>query len=200
MIMTKEGLYHNINKRKEEGKAPLKPGDEGYPTDKAFEDSEKTAKKEELEATGLFSDGEIEAILEDAEQLDELSTDTLNSYMDKAEKEREAKLSKAKEQKIKSRMAKHFGKDKKAKKLDKKALKNYSKAEKRDDSIDQAYAKVQKAQGTENDLDKRFPPKKGANVPAQKSTMLSRAKAKVKKMFSKEELDRINAIVETWEE
>ena len=140
------------------------------------------ARKEELEATGLFT-------VEEIEHLVELSTDTLNSYMDKAEKEREAKLSKAKDQKIKSRMAKHLGKDKKAEKLDKKALKNYSKAEKRDDSIDQAYAKVQKAQGTENDLNKRFPPRKGANVPAQKSNMLSRAKAKVRNALRKEDLE-----------
>ena len=44
--MAKKGLYYNINKRKKEGKAPLKPGSENYPTDKAFEDSAKTAKEE----------------------------------------------------------------------------------------------------------------------------------------------------------
>ena len=44
--MAKKGLYHNINKRKKEGKAPLKPSSENYPTDKAFADSAKTAKEE----------------------------------------------------------------------------------------------------------------------------------------------------------
>ena len=44
--MAKKGLYYNINKRKKEGKAPLKPSSKNYPTDKAFEDSAKTAKEE----------------------------------------------------------------------------------------------------------------------------------------------------------
>lgn len=44
--MANKGLYYNINKRKKEGKAPLKPSSKNYPTDKAFEDSAKTAKEE----------------------------------------------------------------------------------------------------------------------------------------------------------
>ena len=44
--MASKGLYYNINKRKKEGKAPLKPTSKNYPTDKAFEDSAKTAKEE----------------------------------------------------------------------------------------------------------------------------------------------------------
>ena len=93
----------------------------------------KALRKEDLEATGLFTAEEIEHLVE-------LSTDTLNSYMDKADKSREEKVSKAKEQKSQARLAKHFGKEKKAKKLDKKAEKNYSDAGKRDDGIDQAHA------------------------------------------------------------
>lgn len=41
----KKGLYHNVNKRRKEGKPPKKPGDKGYPTDKAWKDSAKTAKE-----------------------------------------------------------------------------------------------------------------------------------------------------------
>jgi len=44
--MANKGLYYNINKRKKEGKAPLKPSSDNYPTDKAFADSAKTAKEE----------------------------------------------------------------------------------------------------------------------------------------------------------
>jgi hypothetical protein len=43
----KHGLYYNVNKRKEKGLPPKKPGQEGYPTAKAWKESEKTAKKEE---------------------------------------------------------------------------------------------------------------------------------------------------------
>ena len=43
--MAKHGLYYNINKRKEEGLKPKKPGQKGYPTAKAFKESAKTAKK-----------------------------------------------------------------------------------------------------------------------------------------------------------
>jgi len=50
------------------------------------------AKMEELEATGLFSDSEIEAILKDAEQLDEISSRRLNSYIKKAEKQGEKNI------------------------------------------------------------------------------------------------------------
>jgi len=145
----------------------------------------KALRKEDLEATGLFSTEEIENLVE-------LSTDTLNSYMDKADKSREEKLSKAKEQKSQARLAKHFGKEKKAKKLDKKAEKNYSEAGKRDDGVDQAHAKVQKAQGTESDLRKKFPPKRGANVPAQlskKPSLMDKAKGAVKKLLRKEDLE-----------
>jgi len=41
----KQGLYYNINKRREKGLPPKKPGDKGYPTAKAFKQSAKTAKK-----------------------------------------------------------------------------------------------------------------------------------------------------------
>ena len=43
----KKGLYYNVNKRKKEGKPPKKKGDEGYPSDKAWDDSKKTAKEGE---------------------------------------------------------------------------------------------------------------------------------------------------------
>ena len=39
------GLYANINARREAGLPPKKPGQEGYPTAKAFKRSAKTAKK-----------------------------------------------------------------------------------------------------------------------------------------------------------
>ena len=45
-MAAQKGLYYNINKRKKEGKAPLKPSSDNYPTDKAFADSAKTAKEE----------------------------------------------------------------------------------------------------------------------------------------------------------
>lgn len=45
--MASKGLYYNINKRREEGKPPKKPGQKGYPTKQAFVDSAKTAKTEE---------------------------------------------------------------------------------------------------------------------------------------------------------
>ncbi len=46
----KKGLYYNVNKRKKQGKSPKKPGDKGYPTDKAWKDSAKTAKESEEKA------------------------------------------------------------------------------------------------------------------------------------------------------
>lgn len=42
----KKGLYHNVNKRKQQGKSPRKPGDENYPSDEAWEKSRKTAKED----------------------------------------------------------------------------------------------------------------------------------------------------------
>lgn len=39
------GLYANINARRKAGLPPKKPGDEGYPTAKAFRESAKTARK-----------------------------------------------------------------------------------------------------------------------------------------------------------
>jgi hypothetical protein len=44
--MAKKGLYYNINRRKEQGLAPKKPGEKGYPTAEAFKRSAKTAKKQ----------------------------------------------------------------------------------------------------------------------------------------------------------
>jgi len=132
----------------------------------------KALRKEDLEATGLFTAEEIENLVE-------LSTDTLNSYMDKAEKDVEAKLDKAREQSKEARFSRLIRKDKKAEKLDKKAQNNRIKAADRDDRIDQAYTKVKKAQGTENKFDKKFPPVKGAKVPAQLS----------KKALRKEDLE-----------
>ena len=41
----KPGLYANINAKKKAGKKMRKKGDKGAPTDKAFRDSAKTAKK-----------------------------------------------------------------------------------------------------------------------------------------------------------
>ena len=46
----KKGLYHNINAKKKRiargsGEKMRKPGSKGAPTDKAFRDSAKTAKK-----------------------------------------------------------------------------------------------------------------------------------------------------------
>jgi hypothetical protein len=40
----KRGLYYNINKRREAGLPPKRPGQEGYPTRQAFIDSKKTAR------------------------------------------------------------------------------------------------------------------------------------------------------------
>jgi hypothetical protein len=41
----KKGLYYNINKRREKGLPPKKPGQKGYPTKEAFVRSAKTAKR-----------------------------------------------------------------------------------------------------------------------------------------------------------
>ena len=41
----KPGLYANIRKRRKSGKPMRKKGEKGAPTDKAFRDSAKTAKK-----------------------------------------------------------------------------------------------------------------------------------------------------------
>jgi hypothetical protein len=43
--MAKRGLYANINAKKKAGKKMRKKGDKGAPTDKAFRDSKKTARK-----------------------------------------------------------------------------------------------------------------------------------------------------------
>lgn len=43
--MAKRGLYANINAKKKAGNKMRKKGDPGAPTDKAFRDSAKTAKK-----------------------------------------------------------------------------------------------------------------------------------------------------------
>ena len=40
----KRGLYYNINKRREEGLKPKKPGDKGYPKASAFKAAAKTAR------------------------------------------------------------------------------------------------------------------------------------------------------------
>ena len=45
----KKGLYANIHAKRKRGEKMRSKGDEGAPTDKAFRDSEKTAKKEEVE-------------------------------------------------------------------------------------------------------------------------------------------------------
>jgi hypothetical protein len=42
---SKHGLYHNIHKRRKSGKPMRKKGEKGAPSDKAFRDSAKTAKK-----------------------------------------------------------------------------------------------------------------------------------------------------------
>ena len=44
-VMAKRGLYANINAKKKAGKKMRKKGAKGAPTDKAFRDSAKTAKK-----------------------------------------------------------------------------------------------------------------------------------------------------------
>ena len=44
-MMAKRGLYANINAKKKAGKKMRKKGAKGAPTDKAFRDSAKTAKK-----------------------------------------------------------------------------------------------------------------------------------------------------------
>lgn len=41
----KTGLYYNINKRREKGLPPKRPGEKGYPTKEAFVRSAKTARK-----------------------------------------------------------------------------------------------------------------------------------------------------------
>ena len=38
--MTKRGLWDNIHAKRKRGEAPNKPGDKGYPTDKALRDSQ----------------------------------------------------------------------------------------------------------------------------------------------------------------
>lgn len=43
--MSKPGLYANINARRKAGKPAKKPGQKGYPTDAAFTQSAKTAKR-----------------------------------------------------------------------------------------------------------------------------------------------------------
>ena len=43
--MKNRGLYANINAKKKAGKKMRKKGDKGAPTDKAFRDSKKTARK-----------------------------------------------------------------------------------------------------------------------------------------------------------
>ena len=63
-LQEKDGLYANIHAKKERikagsGEKMRKPGSEGAPTAKAFKDSEKTAKKEEVtyEGAGYATDG-----------------------------------------------------------------------------------------------------------------------------------------------
>ena len=48
-IEEKAGLYANIHAKRKRGERMRSKGDKGAPTDKAFKDSEKTAKKEEVE-------------------------------------------------------------------------------------------------------------------------------------------------------
>ena len=58
----KKGLYHNVNKRRKAGKAPKKPGEKGYPTDKAWKDSAKTAKESRIqfeESSGIVYSGKV---------------------------------------------------------------------------------------------------------------------------------------------
>jgi len=51
-IEEKAGLYANIHAKRKRGERMRSKGDKGAPTDKAFRDSEKTAKKEEVETQG----------------------------------------------------------------------------------------------------------------------------------------------------
>ena len=51
-IEEKMGLYANIHAKRKRGGKMRSKGDKGAPTDQAFKDSEKTAKKEEVELTG----------------------------------------------------------------------------------------------------------------------------------------------------
>lgn len=43
--MVKQGLYANINAKRKAGKKMRKKGEKGVPTDKAFKQAAKTAKK-----------------------------------------------------------------------------------------------------------------------------------------------------------
>jgi hypothetical protein len=43
--MVKQGLYANINAKRKAGKKMRKKGDKGAPTDKAFKQAARTAKK-----------------------------------------------------------------------------------------------------------------------------------------------------------
>tara|TARA_E500000178_G_C16992295_1_gene741426 strand:- start:543 stop:707 length:165 start_codon:yes stop_codon:yes gene_type:complete len=45
IVAKKPGLYENIHKRRKSGKPMRKKGDKGAPTDKAFKQAAKTAKK-----------------------------------------------------------------------------------------------------------------------------------------------------------
>ncbi len=49
--MAKQGLYANINRRRKAGLPAKKPGERGYPTDKAFARSAKTAKRNKRKGT-----------------------------------------------------------------------------------------------------------------------------------------------------
>tara|TARA_Y100000401_G_scaffold52326_1_gene41088 strand:+ start:3833 stop:3985 length:153 start_codon:yes stop_codon:yes gene_type:complete len=40
-----KGLYANIHAKKKRGESPAKPGDKNYPSDDAFKNAAKTAKK-----------------------------------------------------------------------------------------------------------------------------------------------------------
>ncbi len=44
-MAAKRGLYANINAKKKRGGKPRKPGSKGAPTDQAFKDAARTAKK-----------------------------------------------------------------------------------------------------------------------------------------------------------
>lgn len=68
------GMWHYINKNKKEGKPPKKPGEEGYPSEKAWKENTKKEASDPLEETDEMFSGLEEA---DASQAPEQNSYTL---------------------------------------------------------------------------------------------------------------------------
>ena len=145
--------------------------------------SKRTKQKQALQKARLkaYSE-ESDKVKEEVEQLDELSTDTLKSYENKAAKDRTKRFEKAGTQRFEARKAKQSGNSKKASALKKRSDKNADKAFRREAGMDQSYAKRAKAHGQKVG----YTPDRSANVPAQKSNLVSRAKGSVRRALKNE--------------